>query len=224
MCHKWRAPHRRQAHVQISLKRTTNPFPQVAFSKQTSAARPPNLFHPNNVFAHCAATMASPHGGGIAERPADQAMATFAAAATPAERHNSNAHGADDALDGTAPVLAESHGESKRKRDETADSERGGKTAKHSSGVHDEFMLWLDIQCVERWNELCSAAAWVDRFKKFYPSDETLQTILSSRKQHGFDIMERKLKEKVGNDGIGLVADEIVAKLEELLKQEKGCG
>ena len=148
-------------------------------------------------------------------------MATFAAAATPAEQHNS---GADDAPDGTVPVLAESHGvEGKRKRDEPADSERGGKTAKHSSGVHDEFMSWLDIQCADRWNRLFDAAAWVERFKDIYNSDETLQTILSSVKQHGFDIMKQQLKEKVSNNGIGLVADEIVAKLEGLLKREKGC-
>ena len=167
--------------------------------------------------------MASPHGGGIAERPADQAMATFAAAATPAKQHNNDAHGADDAMGGTAPVLAESHGESKRKRDETGDSERGGKTAKRSSGVHNEFIRWLDIQCANRWNRLFSAVEWVGRFKDIYDSDETLQAILSSRKHDGIEFMERKLKEQVGNDGIGLVVGEIVAKLEGLLKQEKGC-
>ena len=91
------------------------------------------------------------------------------------------------------------------------------------SQFYDEFVKWFDVQCVSRWNNLCSAEAWAGRFMEFYSTDEALKSILASRRTDGFEIIKTQLKEKVGHNGVGLVVDEIVTKLEELSKSGRLC-
>ena len=167
--------------------------------------------------------MASQPNDAIAERPTEQAMVASEAAATPAGKHVSDARGANFALDSMAPVLAEPRGESKRQRDGAGDEERGDKMAKRARSRHDEFMGWVDQECVTSWNALYDASAWVGRFQQCYHSDEKLQSILETTKQLGFEIMKSQLKEQVRDGNIGLVAHEIVTKLNKLLEKEKGC-
>ena len=91
------------------------------------------------------------------------------------------------------------------------------------SQFYDEFVKWFDVQCVSRWNKLCSAEAWAERFKDFYSNDEALKSILvTSRRIDGFAVIEKKLKEQVGHDDVGLVVHEIVTKLEDLSKSGRG--
>ena len=74
--------------------------------------------------------------------------------------------------------------------------------------------------CTNGWNKLFDAEAWAGRFKEIYSSDEKVMTILETLKRtDGFALMERKLKEQVGHDGIGLVVTEIFTKLEDMFKK-----
>jgi len=91
------------------------------------------------------------------------------------------------------------------------------------SHCRDEFVKWFNVQCVSRWNNLCSAETWAGRFMEFYSTDEALKSILMTRRTDGFEIIKAQLKEKVGNDGVGLVVDEIVTKLEDLSKSGRFC-
>ena len=88
------------------------------------------------------------------------------------------------------------------------------------SSIHSEFIKWVDFQCINGWNELFDAEVWAELFKKFYNSDEKMKSILATAKRtDGFALTKGQLKEKVGHDGIGLVADETFTTLEDMFSK-----